>query len=281
MNIKEFLLDNYIWLLVVILLTIITIIGFLADKKKNKAEKSSANGMAPNQGGMNTANMGQIPITYNNQNTMNQQNMTYQPPVNNVVAPQQNNMMGVNPMPQEPTPVPEPMPSTVSIPNPMPINQNVIMNNNMNQMEPVSEPMPVPSVPISTESPVAPEPVAPQPLNYQPLGEQKPVIAPRSPEELIKDFQNNNNGIVSPSPVEPVVAPTPVPVPVEPIVNNSINQTQMMPGPMPQGVAMPQPIPNPEQMMPQSGTIPSPIPTPSPVNPQPINFVYGQQNGNQ
>ena len=34
MNIKEFLLDNYIWILVVILLSIITVIGFLADKNR-------------------------------------------------------------------------------------------------------------------------------------------------------------------------------------------------------------------------------------------------------
>ena len=40
MNIKDFLIDNYIWILVIILITIITIIGFLADKKKSgKKEK--------------------------------------------------------------------------------------------------------------------------------------------------------------------------------------------------------------------------------------------------
>ena len=39
MNIKDFLIENYIWILVVILLCIITVIGFLADKKKTKKEK--------------------------------------------------------------------------------------------------------------------------------------------------------------------------------------------------------------------------------------------------
>ena len=42
MNIKEFLIDNYIWIIVVIVLLIITIIGFLADKKKGKDPKVGA-----------------------------------------------------------------------------------------------------------------------------------------------------------------------------------------------------------------------------------------------
>ena len=35
MNLKDFLMDNYIYIIIVIILIIITIIGFLADKKKN------------------------------------------------------------------------------------------------------------------------------------------------------------------------------------------------------------------------------------------------------
>ena len=42
MNIKQFLLDNYIWILVIILISIVTIIGFLADKKKNDKKKENA-----------------------------------------------------------------------------------------------------------------------------------------------------------------------------------------------------------------------------------------------
>ena len=39
MNIKDFLIDNYIWIIVIILITIITIIGFLADRKKEIMKK--------------------------------------------------------------------------------------------------------------------------------------------------------------------------------------------------------------------------------------------------
>ena len=39
MNIKDFLIDNYIYIIIVIVLIIITIIGFLADKKKNGEKK--------------------------------------------------------------------------------------------------------------------------------------------------------------------------------------------------------------------------------------------------
>ena len=43
MNIKDFLLDNYIWIVVVIILCIITVIGFLADKTRTKKEKQNSN----------------------------------------------------------------------------------------------------------------------------------------------------------------------------------------------------------------------------------------------
>ena len=39
MNIVDFLIANYYWFIAIILLTIITIIGFLADKKKSDAKK--------------------------------------------------------------------------------------------------------------------------------------------------------------------------------------------------------------------------------------------------
>ena len=39
MNIKNFLIDNYIYIIIVIVLIIITIIGFLADKKKSSEKK--------------------------------------------------------------------------------------------------------------------------------------------------------------------------------------------------------------------------------------------------
>ena len=44
MNIVEFIKDNYIWFLVIILIAIITVIGFLADKNNGKKKEKSAKG---------------------------------------------------------------------------------------------------------------------------------------------------------------------------------------------------------------------------------------------
>ena len=48
MNIKDFLLDNYIYIIIVIVLIIITIIGFLADKKRGGNTKNSQNSIPDN-----------------------------------------------------------------------------------------------------------------------------------------------------------------------------------------------------------------------------------------
>ena len=42
MTFVDFLTDNYIWIIVIILITIITIIGFLADKKRNTKTKDAS-----------------------------------------------------------------------------------------------------------------------------------------------------------------------------------------------------------------------------------------------
>ena len=74
MNIKEFLLDNYIWILVVILLSIITIIGFLADKKKGP-KKSKQN----NQKTLNPESIPNgAPLNYQPASTDSQQPLNYQ-----------------------------------------------------------------------------------------------------------------------------------------------------------------------------------------------------------
>ena len=61
MNIKDFLIDNYIWIIVIILITIVTIIGFLADKKKNE-NKNEAPAQPRNQskGMQQTNDIGQL-----------------------------------------------------------------------------------------------------------------------------------------------------------------------------------------------------------------------------
>ena len=44
MNISEFIKDNYIWFLVILLIAIITVIGFLADKNNGKKKEKNAKG---------------------------------------------------------------------------------------------------------------------------------------------------------------------------------------------------------------------------------------------
>ena len=89
MNIKDFLIDNYIYILVVILLIIITIIGFLADKNKNKGTKKK--NVLQEQPMPNNANMQPINYQANPQQmagSMNYQGMNQMMP-NNI-----NNMTG-------------------------------------------------------------------------------------------------------------------------------------------------------------------------------------------
>ena len=64
MNIKDFLMENYIYIIIVIILTIVTIIGFLADKKRNGDKKPKT-----------------MSGTISNNQNQNMGNMTYQQPV--------------------------------------------------------------------------------------------------------------------------------------------------------------------------------------------------------
>ena len=78
MNIKDFLIENYIWILVIILITIITIIGFLADKKKNGKKGTEQPVSNPNNNDGQQINNA-APIQYNAQdqfmsNQMNNNN---------------------------------------------------------------------------------------------------------------------------------------------------------------------------------------------------------------
>ena len=99
MNIVDFLIANYHWILAIILLTIITIIGFLADKKKNDKKKEDK---TPKK------------KTAKNDMTIKQQSMQYQPEIQNQTETQQ-------PM----------MPNNINNINSGPMNQNL----NTNQMD--------------------------------------------------------------------------------------------------------------------------------------------------
>ena len=143
MNIKDFLIDNYIYIIIIIGLTIVTIIGFLADKKKPANKIVSNNNPAPVP-----------PAPMNNQG--NVAPMTYQPPQDNVMV---NNNMA---MPgQVQTPMPEPVMNNNVTPLPNLMNQGsvpipeAVLNNSI-KTEPMmmngNMVMPGPTMP-------APEPV--------------------------------------------------------------------------------------------------------------------------
>lgn len=262
MNIKDFLMDNYIYIIIVIILIIITIIGFLADKQKNGGKKSK---------NVDT------PLANNNENSgMVNQPITYQP-VNNQMG---NNMNS--------------MPNAVVMPNNAQFTNNMINNQNtMNRMETNNINIPQPVEQMNSGVASAPEPM------YQPLSEQKPVIQPTNPINNINNFGNNtlNNQMVQN--VESLSQPTnnvnvmptsnifnqqvgemaqfqsPIPTPVniaaQP-VTNKMNFNNVAPvNPLP---TTPETIPNPSE-----NTIPSPIPAPQPTMPQPVGFVFGPQQG--
>lgn len=287
MNIKDFLIENYIYIIIIIVLVIITIIGFLADKKKNGDKR-------PNTMGGNLSNQGMGgnampyqpqqntngPINYGQPNGAMGNNMQYNGVTNAppVIAP----MPNVAPIGQEmmqPTNgmiAPQQMPQPAPINNPMPV-------------EPQPVPMqPVPN-PINEMNYNAPQPV--EPLNiptsnptesmFQPLSEQKPSFAPVEP---------NVQAINNPMPVGPQAVPMqpePIgePIAMQPMPNEF--QPQMQPSSDPMNMAaapmanqMPNPVPVQPLPNPGDNTVPNPITPPQPVSPQPINFTYGNGDNN-
>lgn len=315
MNIKDFLIDNYIWILVIILITIITIIGFLADKKrggkkgKKELEQSQNvnnqplnNQMETNQNPIQYQQPEQIPNNQLNNNVgMNFNNM------NTTVTPlnQINNipLQGQQPTTSDPTminPMNNPNNPTNNTINPI---NNAIQNEKTEQI-------------------------------YQPLSEQKPVLPPQP----VPNFSNNiqqttnteqNQAITMPNNLGTNTIPTfsTIPTSTQPIqaqptqiisestlnyanpqmtaiVNNS---SGTVPNFVPNNTTIPTPI-NPTPIPEPKSVIPQPIvqenysqtsmmqsnlemqtnqqQTNIPqqgqtVTPPSINFVYGPQNNNQ
>ena len=301
MNIKDFLIENYIWILVVILLTIVTIIGFLADKKKSgKKEKNEANNIQP----MNQPQMAQPivagPINYQPMENNTEQQMVqptngslnFQLPPNTNIQPV-NQMVNsqVNQMPTNQMNIQPPVQNTqVQTPSPFPQVQMVepVMNNVPQDTFRMNNPTPV--EPIAPVTEVSQEPM------YQPLSEQTPHFNPR----------DINTEISIPTPVPVVTEEVPQINQMQPSFSGEsvvepMNQNMEYPNPQPQPVAvnpqqvqMMQPNMNFNNMVqqPENNVIPQPIPIhgtnntiPSPTNgqvmQQPMNFVYGpNQNGN-
>lgn len=317
MKIKDFLIDNYIWILVIILITIITIIGFLADKKSGgKKEKKDKK---------QPQNIDNQPV--NNQMMVNQTPIQYQQPEQPQTNQQNTNIgMNFNNMNTTVTPLNQinniPLQGTQSnITEPTPINYANNQIGVMNAINPVN----------NTVSNSVAEPM------YQPLSEQKPIIAPQP----IPNFSNMQPSVnieqnqipIMPNnleesniqtfnaipPVTPTIQPQPVQMPPEQTLNsmstyNADSQVQpiensnsgVVPNFIPNNTTIPTPI-NPSPIIEPKQVIPQPIeqvnysqlppmqqnsgvqpnqqlqtPVQQQVIPQqPINFVYGSQNNNQ
>lgn len=261
MGIKEFLIQNYIWIIVIIVITIITIIGFLADKKKSGKKKETS----PTQ-------------NLNNQQANNQAQVQYQTPIqpevnqmNNNLNNNANNNWGVNY---------NNMNTTIN-----PINQ---MNNISNNVptpvssipQPMGQPMQIVTEPINSPQPVenVVRNVATETM-YQPSSEQKTTFAPPT----VPNFTYTQNS-VTPENNQPNTIPTNViSIPIE---NNSsvisvtsqpteqqISSERIMPEQMQTGmptynnIQIPvQPIEN-NYSTPVTNFIPNNITQPQPVNP--------------
>lgn len=302
MNIKDFLIDNYIWILVIILITIITIIGFLADKKRTgKNNKENNNSM-------------------NNQPMPNSNPIQYQQPMPEQTNQMNSNMgMNYNMNNNFQTQI---QPQTQNITNNQIPNNNI--NNTINQA--ITQPQPVQFGPTISEPiniPQAVENIIPnisQESMYQPLSEQTPVIPPQpvpdfssaqgqvnmeniqeQPQLINPNLNVNNNMIPTPLNIQ-----TP-----EAMYNQTLNANYQVPQvennnfgivqnyqpnntTIPQPITNPTPIPTPQPVNPQTimpGTYNQPQPIqnynqpvqgqPVQSTPQPINFIYGSQNNNQ
>ena len=258
MNIKDFLMDNFVYIIIIIILIIVTIIGFLADKKKNGEKKE-----APVPGPTGPMAM---PMGITSQPAIPAAPMTYQPqpaePVNNQMGMQA--MPGPMPAPEQPVNNMAPMPEMQ--PNFGPMNQMTYPQpvptpvENMAPAQPIEQPQPMP-MPAYEQVPNFSSPM-PQPINPVPISQPQMeqvnimpnngMIANQYPQPAAP-----NMGMVNPIPSvpEPAPMPGPIPTPVEPV-------------PMPEPMAYPQPSP-----------------TAQPVNPQvpnqPMNFVFGPQANNQ
>lgn len=284
MNIKQFLIENYIYIIIIILLAIITIIGFLAeknrgDKKPKKAKNDSENVQGqPNQqeNQLNMQYQQQMAQTPNNQ--LNQNNM-----INN--GTQAINQMGFQ-VPIENT-----------------LNQTVPTINAVEQMH---EEKILPNQSISTQS------------DYQHVPEQQTsYITPQSVPNFVpmsNNINQNQPNMQYQQPVMPNQNLTSNIQMVNPISQETLNQEpnmaqyqqtntdQFNPNnipliePMPNQGTIPQPmpqIPTPQPIVPQSLGMPNPQPVSTYDNQQgtmttnqlsgqlpqqPVNFVYGNNN---
>ncbi len=202
MSFVEFLSSNYVWILILLGIAIVTVIGFLADKKKKGKKQAKQEEVVENINNQmppaNTANNDSLGVNNVNANVVSPS--ATQMPTSNVDS-MGNNMMN-GPVNVSPTINPNGMPSQQVMANN--IDPNVNANNNVN---PVMGQMP------QAINPEVPSPIAPVPAekqeDYKPLSEQKPNIQPRV-VEMPKDVPNTvSSGLDALSQIRPVMGNEP------------------------------------------------------------------------
>ena len=244
-TVVDFLLEYYVWVLIVLVILLITVVGFLADTKKKKKlrekkerETAGDNSMPAND--LNMMNQG-MDMNYN---IMNQNmNMGYNDMNNSMMNPNTDNMMNNNMMMNN---------QINSMPNNMVQNMNGGMDHNVNMMNNMSNG--VETAPSAMESiPEVNSNLSSNDSFFIPASEQTPKFEPRE--------------VSIPKPVEPT-----------PILNNGINNN-VAPVTEPREVSsMSSNIPNSMSNVVLQMTVPTPEPMQNPI-PEVSNPVGVQMGG--
>ena len=277
----EFIKVYWMWLVAVILITIITIIGFLADKKKNSKKEESvketvSNDVEPKQQnnidqpvdkqidngfGLNINNMDTTirPISENNNNN----NLSYNEPINN-------NMNGIREQNQNNSYQQQPMSNFGNnINNQEMFGRNITPQQNINNYPNLNSSMQQPnygqSFPTQTNN-FGPQ-QNPMPNQYPNVNNQNSMnqSMPMGNNNYNNNMNFNQNNTTVPTPVNPMQ--TPQPVRPQSILNGVNNMEQ----PMGQNfVPTPKPTPS------------TPIkPNQTQINGTPVSFVFGPKDNNQ
>lgn len=254
-NIKEFLINNYIYILVVILLSIITVIGFLVDKKKsgkgkNKGQVAQA---APAMATPSANTMGQAPVSFQpnqvspqpvNVNQMSAMQMPFGNNVSNEgFNPNQNTPVNFGAIPNASVSpldmngnngtIPQAIPNQGMMPNQMGMTSqesiNQIQSNSFqpNSLQPNS---------IQTNS-MQPDNMMAQSMNsVNPIPNNNgPVMNNMNTPEPVENMNANTTGVVEPmyqplSEQKPVFAPREVVIPsTQEAPQNTMNNNMGMP----------------------------------------------------
>lgn len=267
MNIKEFLIANYIWILVIILLAIVTIIGFLAEKsrteKKDEKKKQEQQTTPPVQVGIPQQQSIQMQPVNNDQFNMQYQGMGMQQPMQQMaMMPQQQDMLNKQMMSNVANNQMVYQDSSnqmnFQMPNDMQMGQNNVHSGVV--------------VPVNNQSIVENTTQLENTSSYQPLSEQTPKFAPQPVLNFNSVSESNIQASESYSmPVEQNVSAMQQPVQIEQMnqMPQSMMQSQFV---QPQSMTM-----NTVPTVQETTSVAMPIQSSQPI----VNQFDSQSNGSQ